>query len=140
MTDITPFHVVYGGEAVVYVEVGVESDRVHLYDEGNAERTYMELDLVDEARDKAVIQPIAYRQRMKQSYNRRVIPRSFQVNDLVRKRIKSVGDVNKLEAPWVGPYKVIQKFRSGAYYLEDEDRRQLEWLWSTNHLQPYKAG
>ncbi|XP_042423606.1 uncharacterized protein LOC122011285 [Zingiber officinale] len=36
-TGITSFQPVYGGEAVVPVEVGVESDRVQLYDEGNTE-------------------------------------------------------------------------------------------------------
>ncbi|XP_042423160.1 uncharacterized protein LOC122010734 [Zingiber officinale] len=123
---MTPFHLVYDGEAVVLIEVGVESDQVHLYDEGNDERRRMELDLVGEARDKAVIRLMAYRQRMKQSYNRRVIPRSFQVGELIWKRIKPVCDINKLEAPWVGPYKVVQKLHSGSYYLEDEDGRQLE--------------
>ncbi|XP_042467352.1 uncharacterized protein LOC122050524 [Zingiber officinale] len=107
--DVTPFQLVYNGEAVVPVEVGVESDRVHLYDEENDERRRMELDLVDE--------------HMKQSYNRRVILRSFQVGDLVWKRIKPVDDINKLEAPWVEPYKVVQKLCSRAYYLEDENGR-----------------
>ncbi|XP_042449054.1 uncharacterized protein LOC122033979 [Zingiber officinale] len=120
-TDVTPFHLVYDGETLVPVEVGVESDRVQHYDEDNSERRLMELDLVNEVRNKAAVWLMAYRQRMKQSYNRRVVPRSFQISDLVWKKIKSVGDITKLEAPWVGPYKVLQKLRSGAYYLEDED-------------------
>ncbi|XP_042422966.1 uncharacterized protein LOC122010493 [Zingiber officinale] len=122
-TDVTPFQLVYRGEAVVPVEVGVESDQVQLYDEGNGERRLMELDLMDEVQDKAVVRLMAYRQRMRQNYNRRVILRSFQVGDLVWKKIKSVGDVTKLEAQWVGPYKVVQKLHSGAYYLEEENGR-----------------
>ncbi|XP_042444105.1 uncharacterized protein K02A2.6-like [Zingiber officinale] len=47
-TDVTPFYLVYGGEAMVPVEVEVESDRVHLYDEENDERRRMDLDLVGE--------------------------------------------------------------------------------------------
>ena len=77
---------------------------------------------------------------MKQNYNRRVIPRAFQVGDLVWKKVKPAGDVGKLEAPWAGPFKGIEKLRSGAYYLEDEDERQLDRPWSANHLQPYRAG
>ncbi|XP_042379864.1 uncharacterized protein LOC121972237 [Zingiber officinale] len=61
----THFHLVYGGEAVVPVEVGVESDRVQHYNEENSERRLMELDLVDEAQDKAVVRLTTYRQRMK---------------------------------------------------------------------------
>ncbi|XP_042466235.1 uncharacterized protein LOC122048779 [Zingiber officinale] len=122
-TGITLFHLVYRCEAVVPMEVRVESDRVQLYDERNAERRLMKLDLVDEMWDKATVWLMAYRQRMKQNYNQRVIPRSFQVGVLVWKRIKSVNDITKLKAPCVGPYKVVQKFRSRAYYLEDEDGR-----------------
>ena len=83
---------------------------------------------------------MAYRQRMKQNYNRRVIPRAFQVGDLVWKKVKSVGDVDKLEAPWAGPFEVVEKLRSGAYYLKDAEGRMLDRPWSANHLQPYRAG
>ncbi|XP_042455651.1 uncharacterized protein LOC122040402 [Zingiber officinale] len=134
------FHLVYDGEALVSVEVKVEFDRVQHYDKENGERRLMELDLVDKAWDKVVIRLMAYRQRMKQSYNWRIIPRSFQVDDLVWKKIKPVSDVTKLEAPWGGPYKVAQKLRSGAYYLEDEDEKRLERSWSANHLEPYRVG
>ncbi|XP_042415003.1 uncharacterized protein LOC122004140 [Zingiber officinale] len=64
---------------------------------------------------------MVYQQRMKQNYNRRVIPRAFQVCDLVWKKVKPVDNVSKLEASWVGPFKVVEKLRSDAYYLEDED-------------------
>ncbi|XP_042396809.1 uncharacterized protein LOC121986954 [Zingiber officinale] len=122
-TGATPFHLVYGGEAVVPVEVGVESNQIQHYNENNAERRPLELDLVDEARAKAALRLMAYRHRMKQSYNRRVIPRSFQVDELVWMKVKSVGYVTKLEAPWAGPFRVVEKLRSGAYYLDDEDGR-----------------
>ncbi|XP_042396448.1 uncharacterized protein LOC121986549 [Zingiber officinale] len=136
---MTPFHLVYDGEFIVPVEVGVESDRIRVYDKNNAERRHLELDLVDEMRAKAVVRLMAYRQRMKQNYNRRVIPRSFQVGDLVWKKVKPVGDVTKFGAPWVGPFQIVEKLHSGAYYLEDEGGRKLERPWSANHLQPYGA-
>ncbi|XP_042460676.1 uncharacterized protein LOC122044216 [Zingiber officinale] len=44
----TLFHLVYEGEVVAPVEVGVESNRLQHYDEDNAEQKLMELDLVDE--------------------------------------------------------------------------------------------
>ncbi|XP_042400803.1 uncharacterized protein LOC121990803 [Zingiber officinale] len=77
-TEATPFHLVYGGEVIVPVEVGVESDRIRVYDENNAELRHLELDLVDEVRAKATVRLMAYQQRMKQNYNRRIMPRSFQ--------------------------------------------------------------
>ncbi|XP_042380129.1 uncharacterized protein LOC121972539 [Zingiber officinale] len=54
-TGATPFHLVYGGEAVIPVKVGVESDRLQYYDEDNVEQRLLELDLVDEACAKAVV-------------------------------------------------------------------------------------
>ncbi|XP_042449066.1 uncharacterized protein LOC122033993 [Zingiber officinale] len=107
VTGVTLFHLVYDGEAVVPVEVGVESDRVQHYDKGKPERRLMELNLVDEMLAKTTVQLTAYRQWMKHNYNRRVIPRSFQVDDLIWKKVKSIGDVTKLEAPWSGPFKIV---------------------------------
>ncbi|XP_042419225.1 uncharacterized protein LOC122007479 [Zingiber officinale] len=104
-TDLTPFHLVYGGEVVVPVEIGVESDQVLHYDEGNDERRQMELDMIDEARDKAAAR---------------------LVGDLVWKRVKPVGDVKKLETPWAGSFKVVEKLQSGACYLEDAKGRRLD--------------
>ncbi|XP_074576200.1 uncharacterized protein LOC141832633 [Curcuma longa] len=134
---MTPFHLVYGGEAVVPMEVGVPSDRRRFYDEDNGERRRMELDLITEDRDRAASRLMAYRQRMCIKYNRRVIPRSFQVGDLVWKKAKPAGEVGKLEPPWEGPYRVIKKTSSGAYYLTDSGGKDLIRPWSATHLRPY---
>ncbi|XP_042446280.1 uncharacterized protein LOC122031200 [Zingiber officinale] len=60
-TDVTPFQLVYDSEAIVSVEVRIESDWVQLYDEGNVEQRLMELDLVDETRAKEAIRLTTYR-------------------------------------------------------------------------------
>ncbi|XP_042415261.1 uncharacterized protein LOC122004437 [Zingiber officinale] len=112
----------------------MESERILSYDKDNTERKQLVLDLIDEERAKATVRLMAYRQRMKQNYIKRVIPRAFQVGDLVWKKVKPIDDVSKLEAPWVGPFKVVEKLRSGAYYLEYQDGRRLERPWSANHL------
>ncbi|XP_042387527.1 uncharacterized protein LOC121979598 [Zingiber officinale] len=82
-TGVTPFQLVYGGEVVVPMEVGVESDQVQHYNEGNAEWRLMELDLVDETRAKSVIRIMAYQHCINQNYYRGVISRSFQVGDII---------------------------------------------------------
>ncbi|XP_074587631.1 uncharacterized protein LOC141843476 [Curcuma longa] len=108
-----------------------------LYDEDNGERRRMELDLVTEDRDRATSRLAAYRQRMCATYNWRVIPRSFQVGDLVWKKVKPTGDVGKLEPRWEGPYRVIKKTSTGAYYLTDSDGKDLIRPWNATHLRPY---
>ncbi|XP_042401278.1 uncharacterized protein LOC121991331 [Zingiber officinale] len=82
-TSLTPFHLVYGSEAVVPVEVGVPSTRRMLYDEENAEQRLAELDLISETRERTAARLIAYRQRMRQNYDRKVVPRFFGEGDLV---------------------------------------------------------
>ncbi|XP_042450634.1 uncharacterized protein LOC122035286 [Zingiber officinale] len=73
-TGLTPFHLVYDNEAVVPIEIGVPSVRRTLYDEENTQRRLSELNLISETRDRTTAQLEAYRQRMRQNYNRRVIP------------------------------------------------------------------
>lgn len=60
----------------------------------------------------------AYRRWIARSYYWKVIPISFQVGDLVLKIDQEV-EVEKLDPKWDGPFKVIEKLNSGAYYLED---------------------
>ncbi|XP_042415305.1 uncharacterized protein LOC122004494 [Zingiber officinale] len=55
-TGLTPFHLVYGNEAVVPIEIGVPSVRRTLYDEENSERWLAELDLISETRDRTAAQ------------------------------------------------------------------------------------
>ncbi|XP_042404580.1 uncharacterized protein LOC121994696 [Zingiber officinale] len=138
-TGLTPFHLVYGNEVVVPIEIGVSSVRKMLYDEGNAERRLAELDLISEIRERTAVKLEAYRQRMRQNYNRRVIPRFFGEGDLVWKQVKPVGDVAKIAPQWDGPYKVIKKLSSGAYYLQDNQGRKLDRPWSANYLRPYRV-
>ncbi|XP_073313463.1 uncharacterized protein [Primulina huaijiensis] len=98
----------------------------------------IELDLVEERRDRAAIRMEAFRSRIMKSYNNHVRSRDFQVGDLVMKKIKPVGDVGKLESRWEGPFKVIQRVSSGAaYYLEDSQGRALKRPWNAFHLKKY---
>lgn len=61
---MTPFHLVYGGEAVVPAEIGMPSPRVNTYDEGNVEKCSLKLDLVEQSHDKAVAQLRTYKKWM----------------------------------------------------------------------------
>ncbi|XP_075486527.1 uncharacterized protein LOC142526157 [Primulina tabacum] len=111
---------VYGSEAVLPVEIGQSSTRIESYPSNNEQSRAIELDLVEERRDRAAIRMEAYRSRVMKSYNKHVRSRDFQVGDLVMKKIKPVGDVRKLEARWEGPFKIARRVSSGAaYYLED---------------------
>ncbi|XP_042467469.1 uncharacterized protein LOC122050644 [Zingiber officinale] len=129
-TGLTLFHLVYGNEAVVPMEVGVPSTRRMLYNEENSKRRLAELDIISETRERTAARLMAYRQRMRQNYDRKVTPRFFGEGDLVWKRIKPVGDVAKLAPQWDGPYKVIKKLAFGTYYLQDGQGRNLDFIFN----------
>lgn len=59
---MTPFYLVYGGEASISVEFRMESTQAIAYDEANAERCLLELDFLMETRDEATTRLQAYKQ------------------------------------------------------------------------------
>ncbi|XP_073039345.1 uncharacterized protein [Primulina eburnea] len=137
-TQETLYSLVYGAEAVLPVEIGKPSTRIESYPSNNDQARAIELDLVEERRDRAAIRMESYRNRVIKSYNRHVRLRDFQVGDLVMKKIKPVGDVGKLEAMWEGPFKIVRRVSSGAaYYLEDSQGHVLKRPWNSFHLKKY---
>ncbi|XP_073038057.1 uncharacterized protein [Primulina eburnea] len=134
----TSYGLVYGSEAVLPVEIGQSSTRVESYSSNNDLSWTLELDLVEEKRDRAAIRMEAYRSRVMKSYNKHVRARDFQIGDMVMKKVKPVGDVGKLEARWDGPFKIIRRVSSGsAYYLEDSQGHTLKRPWNPFHLKKY---
>ncbi|XP_075473628.1 uncharacterized protein LOC142504657 [Primulina tabacum] len=111
---------------VLPVEIGQTSSRVESYPGNNDPARAMELDLVEEKRDRAFIRMEAYRSRFMRSYNKKVRIRDFQVGDLVMKKVNLAGDVEKLEARWERPYKITRRVSSGSFYLEDAQGRSLK--------------
>ncbi|KAL0413080.1 UNVERIFIED_CONTAM: hypothetical protein Sradi_1509700 [Sesamum radiatum] len=79
-TGESPFNLSYGTEAVAPAEIGELSWRVKHYDpNSNAQGMRMNLDLVEEAREKAAVRGAMYKARMAKAYNAKVKPRNFQV-------------------------------------------------------------
>lgn len=61
-THMIPFHLVYGGEIVVPIEIEISSVRFNAYGEDNTKKHSLELDLVEESSDRVVAQLKAYKQ------------------------------------------------------------------------------
>ncbi|XP_075473350.1 uncharacterized protein LOC142504357 [Primulina tabacum] len=116
--EVTNRTLVQGLKAVLPAEIGLESARVVFYDEDNDARRATDLDLLEEKREAASIHVEAYKNRIAQSYSRRVIQRNFHVGDLVLRKVHEE-QRGKLDPKWEGPFKVIERLSSGAYYLEN---------------------
>ena len=82
----TPFRLNYGSEALLPVEIEVQTIRIkHWNPEEKQESRLLDLELIDEVREDATWKMAAYHNRISRLYNRKVRHRSFQEGDLVLK-------------------------------------------------------
>ena len=140
-TGETPFKLAYRSEVVVPTEVHMANHKVMKYQhEENEEELHLNLDLIDEVRMDTEQRTARYKNLMARQYDAMVKPRSFNIGDLVLKRV-SLATKNpahgKLGPNWGGPYRVINCKRKGSYYLEALDERKLEYPWNVEHLRRY---
>jgi ribonuclease HI len=87
-TNETPFALAFGVEAVIPLEIGMPTIRTTEFDvQTNEDNLRKDLDLVEERRDLAMVRLAAYQQRMKREHNKNVKPRTFQIGDLVLRKV-----------------------------------------------------
>ncbi|GKU88722.1 hypothetical protein SLEP1_g2951 [Rubroshorea leprosula] len=87
-TGETPYHLAFGIEAVIPVEIGVLSFKVTHFDEGrNGQLLRENLDLLEDVREEARLRTLVYKQKIANFYNKRVRPRTFKVGDLVLRKV-----------------------------------------------------
>lgn len=79
----------------------------------------------EEKIDQAAIRLVAYQKRMARAYNKRVRLRLFDLGDLVMKKIQLQGERGNLDPKYEGPFKIVEKARVTAYYLEDAEGRKI---------------
>lgn len=121
-TGETPFHLVFGSEAVIPTEVGLTSYRIAYHDEGrNEEGIRLHLNLLDEVQAIVEQQMARYQDLMARHYNTKVRPQHFSFRDLVLRNV--TGDTKdatqgKLGPNWERPYRVVNCYRRETYHLE----------------------
>ncbi|GAV91531.1 rve domain-containing protein/RVT_3 domain-containing protein [Cephalotus follicularis] len=140
-TGESPYSLCFGAEAMIPVEVGVQSPRVvHFTEDNNEEGLRCLLDLVGELRDKATIRVAAYQERVSRYYNKRVSPRPLRQGDLVLRNsavADPTGTRGKLAPAWEGPYKIKRVLRPGTFKLETLGGREIARAWNAEHLRKY---
>ena len=140
-TKETPFKLTFGTEAVIHVEIGLTTLRTTFHkEEENEGQLRLNLDLLDETREKAARRIALYQGKMARYYNTKVKLRRFEVGDwILRKVTQATKDPSqgKLGPNWEGPYKVIQYYRKGTYHLEDRHGKKLPHPWNAEHLKKY---
>ncbi|XP_070045833.1 uncharacterized protein [Nicotiana tomentosiformis] len=109
-TGETPFSLVYDVEALITVEVGEPSTRyIQATEESNEEEMRMNLDLLEERREAALIRMEAQKQIIERYYNQKGHLRYFKIGDFILKKVfqsTKAANVRKLSPNWEGPYRI----------------------------------
>ena len=101
-------------------------------EESNEERN-VNLDLLDEVREEAIIKAEALKRRVEYKYSSKLRPRQFQVADLVMRKAHPYQLENKMSPKWTGPFRVIEALGNGAYRLEYMECDQPQILLHLNY-------
>ena len=111
LTKETPFKLTYGIEAIIQVEVGITSIGQEMFhDESNDNQLRINLDCLDEVREKASNKMIKYQQKMAEYYNKRVKLRRLDIEDLVLRKVTPATKdpaQGKLGPTWEEHYRVV---------------------------------
>ncbi|GKF67838.1 hypothetical protein Tco_0197517 [Tanacetum coccineum] len=133
----TPFSLTYGTEAVIPAEIGMPTYRTMVVDGvHNDEELRLNLDLLEERRERAAIREAKAKLKMTKYYNARVRGVTFRPGDFVyhSNEASHAMDGGKLSPKWEGPYEVIKTLRDGAYMLRSMDGTVLLQTWNIANL------
>jgi hypothetical protein len=123
-TRQSPYFLVYGSEVVLHADVMWESLVVEQYDEGISEDSRrVDIGGLKEACCTALVQSARYPERIRRYHDRNVKERSFNVGDLVLRRIQNTEGLHKLSSPWEGPFSISKVIGPGSYRLQTRRRR-----------------
>ena len=140
-TQETPFALAFGTEAVDPMEVGLKSPRIELVStEQNEEVLRLNLDLLEEKREKVLKRMEDYHRKTTGYYDRRVKPRSYKPGDPVLKKLlpaRKDPAHGKLGPNWEGPYIISRIIRPSNYELRTEEGKVLPHSWNAEHLKRF---
>ena len=117
LTKATPYCLVYGSEAILPIEVEIQSLRVlvktKVLEEYWAKARYEQLALIDEKKARVRYHAQGYQKRIAKEFNKKVKPRNLKEGDLVLKvlRDETFEPRGKMKPRWSGPF-IIKKIMS----------------------------
>ncbi|XP_076932837.1 uncharacterized protein LOC143598523 [Bidens hawaiensis] len=124
-----PFSLSYGTEAMIPTEIRVPSPRILMINDNDKE-LWINLDLLEEMRDLALIREYNYKCQLQKYYDSRVQKCTFDAGDFVfhNNEAYSQERPGKLAPTWEDPYKVKEVLSKGAYKLEKLDGTEIPEL------------
>jgi hypothetical protein len=133
-----PFNLVYGAEAVLPLEIYLKSARVTQFNEEDQDESrQLDINLLEERRNAALSNVRIYQEALKKYYNKRVVQRKLNVDDLVLKKDIRTKDKHKFSTLWEGPFIIVDVAAPGAYVLAEVDDDMLPNTWNADQLHKY---
>jgi hypothetical protein len=112
-----------------------ESPAVEQYDEGISEdNRRVDIDGLEEARCVALVQPARYLESIRRYHDRNVKERSFNVGDLVLRRIQNTEGLHKLSSPGECPFSIAKVTGAGSYRLQTLEGDNVSNSWNIDQL------
>ncbi|GJY34969.1 reverse transcriptase domain-containing protein [Tanacetum coccineum] len=133
----TPFSLTNGTEAVIPAEIGMPTYRTMAVDAvHNDEELQLNLDLLEERRERTAIRETKANLQMTKYYHARVRGVTFRPEDFVYRSNDASHAVTggKLRPKWEGPYEVTEALRDRAYRLRSMDSTVLPRTWNIANL------
>jgi hypothetical protein len=133
-----PFNLVYGAEAVLPLEIYLKSARVTQFNEEDQDESrQLDINLLEERRNAALSNVRIYQEALKKYYNKRVVQRKLNVDDLVLKKDIRTKDKHKFSTLWEGPFIIVDVAAPGAYVVAEVDDDMLPNTWNADQLHKY---
>jgi hypothetical protein len=129
------YFLVYGSEAILPADVMWDSPAMDQYDEGISEDSRrVDIDGLEEARCATLVQSARYLEGIRRYHDRNVKEHSFNVGDLVLRRIQNTEELHKLSSPWEGPFTVAKVTGLGSYHLQTLEGEDVNNSWNVGQL------
>jgi hypothetical protein len=112
-----------------------ESPAVEQYGEGISEDSRrVDIDSLEEARCAALVQSVRYLDGIRRYHDRNIKKCSFNVGDLVIRRIQNTEGLHKLSSAWEGPFSISKVTRPGSYRLQTLEGDDISNSWNIDQL------
>ncbi|XP_008222694.1 PREDICTED: uncharacterized protein LOC103322548 [Prunus mume] len=128
-TGMTPYALTYGHDAILPMEIAVQSLRIahqhNLVGEDYSQAMMLELEGLDASKIDTLNKLLARKQAVSRAYNKRVKNKSFEEGEIVWKAVlplrTHIAGYGKWSPTWEGSFIINQIRGMGAYRLQDRD-------------------
>ncbi|CAL9006236.1 unnamed protein product, partial [Prunus brigantina] len=128
-TGMTPYALTYGNNAILPMEIAVQSLKIalqhNLIGKDYSQAMLLELEGLDASRIDTLNKLLAGKQAVSRAYNKRVKNKSFEEGEIVWKAVLPLGThiagYEKWSPTWEGPFIIKQILGLGTYRLQDRD-------------------